>query len=304
MKRKHKNLQSRIEYLFFILFLKVYRLLPARIGELLLMGLALLASSVFGIRRKVALENLKKVYPELTPFQRWKLYVRQYLSMTRMISEEYLYDDEKMFKGMKIVGEENIRKVLEHGKGAVMVSMHIGNWELAGRYMSSIGIPTAALMKPQRNPWFNEYTENLRRSAGVTLIHSSKSFRPIIKALRENKIIAFIADQDARHYGVRMDFLGVPASVHIGPAKTAIKTGSPIFIAICVRNPDRTFTLYYEEPIFTEDIEDTRENIIDITRKMVERMEVYIRRYPEQWFWLHRRWKNAHRAQPVTREDS
>ena len=117
-------------------------------------------------------------------------------------------------------------------------------------------------------------------------------------------IIAFIADQDARHYGVRMNFLGEPASVHIGPAKTAIKTGAPIFLAVCVRNPDKSFTLYYEDPIFTENIEDTRENTIEITRMIVERMEYYIRQHPEQWFWLHRRWKNAHKAQPVNGEES
>ncbi len=304
MKRKNKALQSRIEFLFFILTLKIFRLFPARVGEAMFKGLAIFVGCVLGIRRKVADENIARAYPEYTRAQRRDLIRKMYLNMAEMIAEEYLYDDDELFKNITMVGEENIRKVLEHGKGAVMVSMHIGNWELAGRYMSRHGIPTAALMKPQRNPWFNEFTENLRESAGVTLIHSSKSFRYIIKALRANMIIAFIADQDARKHGIRLNVLGAPASVHTGPAKTAIKTGSPIFLAVCVRNPDKSFTLYYEEPVFTENLEDTRENINDLTQKMVERMDSYIRKYPEQWFWLHRRWKNAHRAQPVTWEET
>ena len=301
MKRKDKRLQSRLEYILFIIILKFFRLFPARVGESFFKGLALFAGCVLGIRRKVAEANIAMVYPEFTKSQRRELIRKMYLNMAEMTAEEYLYDDGYFNDRMTMVGEENLRKVLEHGKGAVMVSMHIGNWELAGRYMSRIGIPTGAVMKPQRNPWFNEFTENLRRSAGVTLIHTHKSFKHIIRALRANTVIAFIADQDARQHGVRMDFLGVPASVHTGPAKTAIKTGSPIFLGVCVRNPDKTFTLYYEEPVFTEDIEDTRENVIDLTQQMVERMESYIRKYPEQWFWLHRRWKNAHRAQPVVR---
>jgi KDO2-lipid IV(A) lauroyltransferase len=176
-----------------------------------------------------------------------------------------------------------------------MASMHTGNWELAGRYIHTKH-KLSVIYKKLRNRYLNDFTYSIRNSDGLVLIELKTALRQILKLLKEKYIVTIMIDQNARKNGVRTVFLGHPASTFVGTAKIAIKTQSPIVPALALRTPDDKHKLIFEPMILPEGYENTTKDIIALTEKVSGQLEKYIRQYPEQWFWVHRRWRGYKRA--------
>jgi len=173
------------------------------------------------------------------------------------------------------------------GGGAIIVTGHVGNWEVAGAYLAAAGLPMAAVVKRQRNPAFNERMLETRRRSGVEPIYMQDARTRIPEALREGKTVALVADQDAGERGVFVPFLGREASTFRGPARLALSQDVPLFFGAAVRDGvDYGWVL---EPI--ERPPPGKGAELEYTRRWVSRLEVQVRLRPEQYFWFHRRWK-------------
>lgn len=186
------------------------------------------------------------------------------------------------------------------GRGALVVTGHLGNWELAGAAAAGLGIPVSAVVKGQRNQRVDRHLAAVRRSLGVEPIAMRWAGRGVPKALDAGRAVALVADQDARDRGVVVPFLGRPASTFRGPAALALRHDVPLLFGTMVREGEG-WRLGLE-PVEAESSRPTDEGSVPatddgsvraLTRAWVAKLEREVRERPEQYFWFHRRWKSA-----------
>ncbi len=203
------------------------------------------------------------------------------------------------------------------GEGSLIVTGHLGNWEVAGALLAARGVPLAAVVKRQSNPRFDAWLVETRRRLGIEPVYMEDARKAIPQLLREGRSVALVADQDARSHGLIVTFLGRPASTFRGPARLALATGAPLVFGASVR--EGSGYRIRIEPVraaasggangTAAEIPDRgaparRGTELALTRAWVERLEVHVRRFPEQYFWFHRRWKSGDRNESRSREVS
>ena len=176
---------------------------------------------------------------------------------------------------------------------------HFGNFELFGAYFTRLN-PIDFVVKPLSNPRVDALVSDLRRRAGVGIIPLGGGLKHVFRSLRAGRWVAMLADQDARRHGVFVPFFGRLASTPEGPARLALQTGAPIMMGFIRRRPDGRHRVKFEPAYFPAG-EPTEDNVRAVTAWHTARLEREIRESPEQWFWLHRRWKTA---PPPTDEDA
>lgn len=190
-----------------------------------------------------------------------------------------------------IEGAEYLQEIEDLGRGGLLVSGHFGNWELFGASVASRGIPISFVVKPQSNEDVDRVQNEIRHRAGIGTIRSGAQIKQMIRALRSKQLVAMLADQDAGPDGIFEEFLGRQASVFKGPAYFAWKLNLPILHGYIFRRPNGTHVgrfkpLVHPDPEWTEE-----EALRKLTKIHVGLLEEAIREAPEQYFWLHRRWK-------------
>ncbi len=288
-----KKLISNIEYISFRIWLAGFKLLPSSLAKGILKGLFLVIGYGFGIRRKVALKQLAAVYPQKTDSQRRTVLKKLYRNMALTIYEVYLCSDKQLFADSLISGRENVDNALALGRGAILATAHFGNWE-AARILPKAGIPLSVITKTQRNKKFDAYTKAIRERCGVRTIDMSRGLRDIVHQLAEGRMVAILMDQSAGAKGLMLDFLGFPASHWKGVAKLSLRYRVPIVPGFARRNEDDRIVFEFLPPLLAEDLEDKDENYPTIIKTLNEIIEAQIHKYPEQWFWVHKRWKHGY----------
>lgn len=290
-------LQYRVEYLGYAFLEKVIGSLPE--GWLLNLArfFAFLSFRILKIRRKVSLENLAIAFPEKSPKWRHKIAYRSYLHFVLVMLE---------FMKMKRWGFEHIkRKVvnadagkfirrLKNGEGAILVSGHFGNWEIAMGYFHSLGIKSSVIQQRQKNPLVNRKMRELRERWGMEIIYPRGAVNQAVSAIRRRRLVALLGDQDAGKRGIFVPFFNRMSSTHVGAAVLHLRCGAPLYFGTCVReNSFRSFRLQIT-PIsdhFPAPLND--QNVGRVLEAYTKRLEYIVRRHPEQYFWMHRRWKTA-----------
>jgi KDO2-lipid IV(A) lauroyltransferase len=202
----------------------------------------------------------------------------------------------------EVTGVDHLERAQAAGRGALLLTGHFGNFELLGAWLGRMH-PVDFVVKPLTNPYVDRWLEGLRRESGVGTLPLGLGVRGVYRALRENRWIALLADQDARRDGVFVPFFGRDASTPRGPAELAVRTGAPIVMGFGWRGADGRLRLDVG-PTLTPDpgIADPEASVRDLTARHTAALEARVRERPEQWFWLHRRWKTAPPAAPVARE--
>jgi Kdo2-lipid IVA lauroyltransferase/acyltransferase len=189
-----------------------------------------------------------------------------------------------------VEGIHNIDIALAKGNGAVAASAHFGNWELISIYFAHKGYPSNILARPIYYEKYNEWISFLRSSMGVNVVYRTESPVKLLRILKNNGLLGIVADQDiASIEGVFIDFFSRKAYTPSGPVKLALAAGAPIIPIFIVRHGNR-HKIYVETPIYIDNIQ--REDWVTYyTQKWSDVVESYIRQYPEQWMWIHKRWK-------------
>ncbi|HNW99895.1 MAG TPA: lysophospholipid acyltransferase family protein [Candidatus Cloacimonadota bacterium] len=285
--------QNLVEYGLFRGALAFFGIFPYRFTRWFLSNLLLFAGYYLGVRKHVAESQMRMVFPEKSDLEIRKLLKAMYWNLGITVAEIYFGNVEKLAKECKTENIDYIFDVLKQGKGVLVNTGHFGNWELAMHVFAEHQIPMAAVTKRQRNPYFDEYTYKWRAKSGLDIIYKDEAGRNLIKALRANKSVVLLIDQDAGHDGVLTDFLGHPASTYKGIAKMAIHSKVPIVSAFMIRNEDGSSTAYFVPPIYPDQYPDTEEGVQQLTQDASKLLEKQIMARPELWFWVHRRWKGA-----------
>lgn len=177
-----------------------------------------------------------------------------------------------------------------NGKPALLVTAHFGNWEMIGDTLPRMGIKISAVVRPLEGSLNAVIVEN-RLEAGLELIPARGAIRGTLDALKRGRIVAVLLDQVVpAHQGVFVPFFGRPASTSPLAALAAIRTRAPVFVMMGVREGAR-LRLHFEGPLPLPSAGDRDRDVEQLTAEMTATIEKYIRRHPEQWMWLHRRWK-------------
>jgi KDO2-lipid IV(A) lauroyltransferase len=250
----------------------------------------------FQFRTAVAEGNLKIAFPYLNADQR-KLFLKDFYSELGVMFLEMLgsFFQFRRFveKISDVEGHENLRNALKEGKGVFVMTAHLGNWEVLCAtgplfFQTSVTMVTKVL-KPE---WFHRAVVLTREMLGVKMACEPKTMQSILRALKKNEIVGFVMDQyTGAPVGARVPFFGVPVGSHTALATLALRTGAPVVPAIGVRKPDGRYLIRFEPAFHTLTDENHEVAVLKNTAQYVKRTEAWIKEFPLQWMWVHRRWK-------------
>jgi len=288
-------MKNYIEYLLFKFFVLFARILPFKLVQRLGKLFGIFAFNFIPYRKKVALENLRKSFPEKSDKEIKKILKSAYVNLGITLFEFMKFTDLKISDLDGFVKFENfgvVAKALEKGKGLILMSGHFGNWELSAIATGiKIGKPLNVIVKKQRNKFVDGEINKWRCWFGNKVIPMEKAFRESLRILSEGGIVALLADQSAPKEGLYVNFLGRPASTFAGPAIMSIRTGAPIVMGFAIREGNYGYRIVFEKIDFIPS-ENEDEDIIKLTQLHTSMLEKYIRLYPDHWLWFHRRWKH------------
>jgi len=300
-----------VAYLLYLIlkgFSLLINLLPESISLWLGRQLGWVAFHLDREHRRVALQNLhiafgrEKSEREIDSIAKKTF---QNLGMTAVEFFRIPSMDVGIFKKrVEVEGLEEALKVLEKKKGALLLLSHFGNWELMGVMSKVLGNPIMVIAKPvKKNRWVDQWITEVRRGAGLEVISTEKASRKVIRALSQNRVVGILIDQRAkRSGGVWADFFGKKASTTPALAVLAMKTGAPVLPVFMIRNGFRKHRLWIKEPLELANTGDIKKDVQANTQRINQTLESMIRQYPDQWFWVHRRWerkKGSHRRRPA-----
>ena len=200
---------------------------------------------------------------------------------------------DELLERVDLEGVEHLRAALAGGRGVFLVSGHCGNWELLFARVSR-EVPVTGLARAMANPLVDATVEAHRRAAGTRTVDARDAARGVLRLLRRGEAVGMLLDQNAlRNERVFVPFLGRPAATNLGLAMLALKTGAPVLPGFSARGADGRHRAWIGPPIPLAESGDREARIGVTTARYTAAIEDYVRRYPEQWFWVHNRWKRT-----------
>ncbi len=254
------------------------------------------------IRRRVTLDNLSRAFPAKTSAEIYAIARQVYRNFGRTFIQflglsgcshadirSYIRIDEA---GLKILND-----ALQAGKGAIIITAHFGNWELLNLAFGAYGFPGGGLVRTQKNRRVDVLINQIREQTGCRSIPLGIAVREVLRGLKRGEVVGIVGDQ---HFGkkgsVWTQFFGRPVRTAQGIASFHLKTGAPMVMAFSYHQRDGYLTTHFERLEYAS-LNETEEACIQrITQLMTTRLEAEIRRYPDHWFWMHRRWKDSERG--------
>ena len=303
---KKSNSQIWLEYAVVRVIFGFFSILPRRLSVGCGILLAKIVYPFLGGLRRTGLRNLEIAFPEKTIAERQKILKSAFQNLGRILGEvsqfpratpetlaklvEFQFDSEesKNSEELKYYEAEKAK-----GRGTILVSPHIGNWEIAVFSYSAFREPLSYLARPLDNPRIEELTVNLRRRFGNRPINKTNSVISVIEILRKGGILGILPDVNAHpKEGVFVPFFDVPACTASGVAMLAMRTNAMI-VPICgVWDAEKNrYKVIYGNIIETAKTGDRHQDIIETTALYTKELEKFIRAYPDQWLWIHKRWK-------------
>ena len=274
-----------------------------RIGE----RLGTLGYKPLGIRKHVVEKQIAAAFPDLSHDAVVVLARESYAHLGRTFLETALLDSLGK-KGVldlvdSVQGWEIVEDVMSKGKGAVLVTGHIGNWELAGAYVAARGVPLDAIARGMANPLFDSYVNRAREKTGMTIVHDSEAIKKTPRSLRAGRAVAFVADQGVLGLAsTYVPFFGRPAKTPRGAAVFALRFEVPVIFVVALRQPNGRFRIVVER-IEARRTANMDHDVDAIVATFTEHLEKWVRVVPAQYFWQHRRWRRQPPGTPLELRD-
>jgi Kdo2-lipid IVA lauroyltransferase/acyltransferase len=246
----------------------------------------------------VAMRNLEMVYPQKTTAERKCIADGVYRSIGRLLVSFARFpsiNEDSVRDWIRYEGYEHFEEARQRGKGVLFATAHLGNWELSAFSHALMAQPMHVVVRPLDNPRIDAMVEKRRAMSGNFVITKRDFVRPMMRALRDNEAVGVLVDQNAGlENGVFVDFFGIPACVATGFAKLAARSGAAVIPGFALWNGrDRRYVLkFYPIVEMTGDEEED-------TRAVQRSLQTAIAAYPDQWLWIHRRWKTRPPGEPA-----
>lgn len=290
-----KRFRHRLEYAAFNLVTVLFRAVPERGAVALAALLGWFSGSLLRIRRRAVDEHLALAFPDRPRTWRNRVARASYVHLAREWMATFRIDRmgrDDILARTRMVGFDVFRAAVEEGKGVVLMTGHLGNWEFCAAGFTARGIALDAVAKSMANSQFGATLIEARERAGMRVIDVDDAPRRVLRSLRAGRVVAMLADQNAHRSGVFVPFFGKLASTARGPAVFALRTGAPMFLGIPLRNPGwkQEYTVELRRIEFQPSGQ-LNADVLALTAAHTEVLERAIGEAPEQYFWQHKRWK-------------
>jgi KDO2-lipid IV(A) lauroyltransferase len=295
--------RTYIEYAVARAILKSVSLLPRSSALKAGQVVAALAQAALPHLRRHAEINLRLAFPELDEAERKRIKRGAFQNLGRLLGEisQFPWLNRDNISSIVIYeGLENYLDAVAEGRGVILLTGHIGAWELSVYAHSIYGHPMSFLARRVDNPLVERLAENYRGRYGNRSIDKKGSVREVLKMLKSGGVVGILADLNAsREEGVFCDFFGVEACTTAGVATLALRTGAVVLPGYLIWDEKaQIHRLHFEPPVETINTGNQKEDVIANTARYTKALESIIRRHPDQWLWIHRRWKTRPEGEP------
>ncbi len=301
-------MQNHIEYFFFRILYLFVRLFSFKNAQQLGSAFGTFVFSVIGLRKKLVLNNLRNAFPEKNEEEIRTIALGSFRNLFTAYFEILYLDKltaEQIRQYISFPEINKFKEYLHSGKGLIILTGHYANWELCA-FAVPVLVPEkyTIVVQKQRNPYINEFMSSMRSRFGTKLVVMERALRESLRALANNETVALIADQSGPESGIYANFFGRPASTHQGPVVFQLRSGAPMVMMMLIREGLEKFRIEIEE-IDTTNLKGTDdEKMKELTQRHVTVLEKYIRLHPDQWLWMHKRWKHTETYLKRKREGS
>lgn len=249
-------------------------------------------------RRRVG-ANLKVIFPQKTDQEIRRVRIRMSRNFAKYLVDFFRFskiDADYIKKTIRIENLHYVNDAVALNKGVILLTAHIGNWELGGVVAATLGYNFWVVALEHKDKIVTDFFNAQRESKGIKVIPLGKAVKQCLYALGHGDMLGLAGDRDFTERGMVIDFFGKPTFFPEGPAAFSLKVGSPIVPGFMTRNPDDTFTLRFEKPILASSTGNRNEDIRKTISIYKTTIENYIRKYPEQWYMFRKFWVNNEAA--------
>ncbi len=287
------------------------RLLPSPLARGLGRALGAMFYLVDAPHRRVALANLQQCFPARSAAERRAIARRMFQHFGVLLVELLRFtglSPEAMRRAVEVDGEEFVRAAYAKRRGVLFFTGHFGFWELHAIVHALLFEPIGVLARPLDNPGLHELLQSLRQRTGNTVIYREGAVRKVLRTLAEGHGVALLIDQHMHSPdAIWVRFFQRPAATTSTLAALALRTGAPVVPVFTVPLPNGRFRLIYDRPV-EPPAPETPDAVRDFTQRCTDVLEMYVRRQPELWLWMHRRWRDAPAPEtrgmfPIVRDD-
>lgn len=288
-------------YLTLTFLCRLVCLLPHRLAARLGEWLGRVWYAVDARHRRIAKANLVNAFPEW-PHARIRRTARAMFRHFARTMIEFMRlpryaDPAYRARWMTVVGDEHLRKAHALGRGVILLSAHWGNWELMGLTCAALGYTVSAIARNVGSRGLTRFINETRAVTGMRVFDKMQAARPTLAALRAGECVGILVDQNDAVTGIAATYFGRECATTPALASFALKTGAAVVPAVCPLGPDGRNEARFYEPIEPPRTGDAQRDVAEMTQRVTSFVEARVRERPEQWFWVHRRWKPFDRGQ-------
>jgi KDO2-lipid IV(A) lauroyltransferase len=296
-------MRTRLEYALALCVVKTIGALPRPLARAVGIALGQAIYLLHGKLRRVGMRNLALAFPEKSASERRKIVRRVFTSLGRQFAEVCLfprYTRENVSRTVTYDGYENFDRASQRGKGVLFLTGHVGGWELSAFAHSLYGHPLHFVMRPLDNPHLDALVRRYRTMHGNTPILKDDPARELLRAMKAGATVGILIDTNMTPpEGVFVDFFGIPACTASGLARIALRTDAAVVPGFTIWDPVlRKYRLRFDPAVPLVRTGDNDADIVTNTALFTKVIEDVVRRYPDQWLWVHRRWKTRPPGQP------
>jgi KDO2-lipid IV(A) lauroyltransferase len=296
-------MRFRLEYALAWSVVKAIGALPRSLARASGIVLGQLVYLLHGKLRRVGMRNLAMALPEKSVRERRKIVRGVFISLGRQFAEICLfprYTRENVSRIVTYDGFENFDRASERGKGVLFLTAHLGGWELSAFAHSLYGHPLHFVMRPLDNPYLDALVRRYRTRHGNTPILKDDPVRELLRAMKAGATVGILMDTNMTPpEGVFVDFFGIPACTASGLARIALRTDAAVVPGFTIWDPVlRKYRLRFDPAVKLVRTGNNDADILANTQLFTKTIEDFVRRYPDQWLWVHRRWKTRSPGQP------
>jgi Kdo2-lipid IVA lauroyltransferase/acyltransferase len=292
---KTATLRHRAEYALVAIVRGVVRMMPDFVSRGLGTFIGLTFYAIDRTHRRVAINQLRAAFPTREAAECQAIARATFAHFGRLLVALLRFSTlrpDQIRARVEFEGEDRVRHALATGNGVLIFTGHFGFWELQGLAHPLVLPPLSVLARPLDNPLLHDLLEQARRATGNRVIYRQGAVRSILRALSADECVAVLIDQHiATSEAVKVDFFNRPVSTTSAVATLALRTGAPLVPAFALPLSGGRYRLIYETPVELPPA-DTTDPIRDLTQRCTDVLEMYVRRHPHLWLWMHRRWRD------------
>jgi KDO2-lipid IV(A) lauroyltransferase len=290
------SFRETAEFAVVWVFVHGLRLFPRGLARAAGVAISAIAFRGLGRLRRVGLRNLELAFPEMPTAEREAILRSEYRNLGLLLAEFCKMPDYTAATASRFIryeGLENYLQAREQGKGVLVLTGHLGAWELSSFYHSLMGMPMGMVIRRLDNPLVDAFVNRIRCLHGNRVIHKDDFARGLIASMRAGETVGILMDTNMTPpQGLFVPFFGVPACTASGMARIAARTGAAVVPGFLLwEQSEQKYVLHFGHPLAVVDTGDAEQDAVRNTAAFTATIEAYVRQYPEQWLWMHRRWK-------------